>query len=231
MLVAFISGDVKVDGGRSVTGGVGDKLTFDATGQPAADLGGKIYRAGQLAVVYEDIESVQFINNAPPPQVAAVIINDGAVQRSMVTSIVVAFNGPISFVGTPASAFELTGPDGLVVLNAAPQTFNGQTSVRLTFTAAPNIGGSLADGLYTLRVVSSRVAGGLVGGDYVSTAGAIHRLFGDADGNRTVNSTDFAALRTFFGLGASIFDFNGDNQTNSGDFAEFRKVFGITLVP
>ena len=43
--------------------------------------------------------------------------------------------------------------------------------------------------------------------------------------------TDFAAFRTFFGLGASIFDFNNDNQTNSTDFAEFRKRFGITVVP
>ena len=46
----------------------------------------------------------------------------------------------------------------------------------------------------------------------------------------TVNSTDFAALRSFFGLsGPSPFDFNNDNLTNSDDFAEFRKRFGITL--
>jgi hypothetical protein len=39
----------------------------------------------------------------------------------------------------------------------------------------------------------------------------------------------FVALRTDFGLGASIFVFNGDGQTNSNDFAEFRKRFGIKV--
>jgi len=56
-------------------------------------------------------------------------------------------------------------------------------------------------------------------------------LFGDADGNATVNSADFAAFRSVFGTGASFFDFNGDNSTNSEDFAAFRGRFGITLTP
>ena len=36
-------------------------------------------------------------------------------------------------------------------------------------------------------------------------------------------------FRTFFGLGASIFDFDGDGNTNSNDFAEFRKRFGLMI--
>jgi hypothetical protein len=43
--------------------------------------------------------------------------------------------------------------------------------------------------------------------------------------------TDFATYRTFFGVGASFFDFDGDGQTNSSDFAEFRHRFGITVGP
>jgi len=54
-------------------------------------------------------------------------------------------------------------------------------------------------------------------------------MFGDSDGNGTVNSTDFATFRTFFGIGPSFSDFNNDGQTNSDDFAEFRKRFGLTI--
>jgi len=56
-------------------------------------------------------------------------------------------------------------------------------------------------------------------------------VFAFGDGNATVNSTDFATFRNFFGLGSSMFDFNNDGQTNSSDFAEFRKRFGLTIVP
>jgi hypothetical protein len=60
-------------------------------------------------------------------------------------------------------------------------------------------------------------------------ANGLFRLFGDSDGNGTVNSTDFATFRTFFGIGPSFSDFNNDGQTNSDDFAEFRKRFGLTI--
>lgn len=228
---SLFNGVYYVEGVRHVYGTSGDKLVFDAQGKAATDLAGKIFSANKLAVNHLNIDTVQIINNAPPPQVAAVIINDGAVQRSMVTSIVVAFNGPVSFVGAPASAFQLNGPNGTVVLNAAPQTVNGQTNVRLTFTAAPNIGGSLADGMNTLRVVSSQVAGGLVGGDYVSASGAIHRLFGDADGNASITASDFNALRLAYGTGTSIFDFDADGLTSATDFNQFRLRYGVMLVP
>jgi len=57
----------------------------------------------------------------------------------------------------------------------------------------------------------------------------LFRLFGDADGNGTVNSSDFAVFRSYFGLGMSMFDYDGDNQANSNDFAQFRKRFGLTI--
>jgi len=57
----------------------------------------------------------------------------------------------------------------------------------------------------------------------------LQRLFGDANGDANVNSTDFALFRSTFGLGASIFDFNYDSSTNSDDFSEFRKRFGLMI--
>lgn len=117
-------------------------------------------------------------------------------------------------------------------------------AVTLTFTGGPLDAGSLADGLYTLTVLAAQVNGGRFDGNndgdgnasdnYVLIGDAtnkLFRLFGDADGTGNVNSADFAAFRSFFGTGASIFDFDNDGQTNSSDFAEFRKRFGITLTP
>ena len=116
------------------------------------------------------------------------------------------------------------------------------TQVTLTFVGGPVDGKSLADGRYTLVVLSNQFADsldgngdGTAGDDYIlpgNTANGLFRLFGDADGNATVNAVDFAQFRGVFGLsGPSIFDFNGDNQTNASDFAQFRARFGITLTP
>jgi hypothetical protein len=156
-------------------------------------------------------------------------INDGSAQRSRVTQLTVFFGIEIAFVGAPEAAFQLSGPSGPVQLTATPSVVNNATQVLLTFNGAGTDFGSLADGLYTLNVFSNQVAGGLPGGNYTSATGAIHRLFGDSNGDRTVNSVDFAAFRSFFGLGASIFDFDNDGQTNSTDFAEFRKRFGLMI--
>jgi hypothetical protein len=108
----------------------------------------------------------------------------------------------------------------------------------LFFAGALSDFGSLADGRYTMTVLASHVfsVNGLLDGNGDGTPGGnytfnLHRLFGDADGNATVNSSDFASFRTAFGLGVSMFDFNNDGQTNSSDFAEFRTRFGITVVP
>src|SRR5439155_21173926 len=63
-----------------------------------------------------------------PAKVASVTVNDGAVQRSRVTKLVVAFDSIVNFAGAPASAFQLlrTGPgspsgvpNGVVTLAAA----------------------------------------------------------------------------------------------------------------
>jgi hypothetical protein len=114
-----------------------------------------------------------------------------------------------------------------------------QTVARLTFSGAGTTTGSLNDGVYTFKVLAAGVSdlGGLVlDGDNNGSAGGdfsfgFHRLFGDADGNATVNSIDFAAFRMFFGIAGPAFDYDGNGVVNSSDFAEFRKRFGTTLIP
>jgi subtilisin-like proprotein convertase family protein len=179
-----------------------------------------------------------------PAKYTSIVINNGDVQRSLVTSVKVTFNSHVNFAGSPATAFSLvnaTNGNQPVTLAAAVNDAGSSTVVTLTFTGGSvDLGGSLSDGRYTFKILAGEFAGagfdgnsnGVAGDDFTLTSSGsngIFRLFGDGDGNATVNSTDFAMFRTFFGLGASIFDFTNDGLTNSNDFAEFRKRFGLTI--
>jgi len=183
-----------------------------------------------------DIGAFEVQSSLPPTKVTNVQINDGSAQRSRVTSLQVTFNNPPALPTNPANGFQLKRQSDDVVVTLSANA-SGNT-VTLTFTSGPLDFGSLADGRYTLTVFAVQIpnldsdGNGIAGDDFQligTPANGLFRLFGDADGNGTVNSSDFATFRTFFGIGPSFVDFNNDGQTNSDDFAEFRKRFGITL--
>jgi len=118
------------------------------------------------------------------------------------------------------------------------------TVVTLTFVVGAVDGVSLADGQYTLTVLAAQVVspnGALDGdGDANGTAGGdftldLIRLFGDVNGDRTVNITDLTAFRNAFGATTSdanyqpFLDFNGDGVINITDLTQFRNRFGVIL--
>jgi hypothetical protein len=173
-----------------------------------------------------------------PRAVQSVMVNGGEAQRSMVTSVTVTFDTLVTFNGPVANAFKLTSKDG----GDAALTFDlsgstaVQTVVRLTFsgplTEGPGGPRSLVDGNYVLTVISSQIAGGLPGGDYVST---FFRLYGDVNGDKAVDGLDLTAFRNTFGAvigGASYvtyLDFNGDGAIDGLDLVAFRSHFGLIL--
>jgi len=168
----------------------------------------------------------------PPPRVQSVRIADGAAQRSVVRSLTVTFDQPVFFAGDPAAAFVLTGEAGGVQLAAGSVSGN---RVTLTFSGSLTQFGSLVDGKYTLRVLADQISNigpldgnndGVGGDDYTFN---FHRLFGDADGNGSVDALDFRALRGSFGSPAFVFDFDGDGDTDAADFAAFRGRFGSSV--
>lgn len=175
-----------------------------------------------------DIGAFEFQNLSAV--VLSVKVNDGSTQRSMVTSLTVNFDRPVS---TNPSSFQLVRiSDGApVALSATPTG----TSVTLNFTGGPVEFGSLADGKYMLTAIAAEINGGNLDGNGDKTPGdnyqfMTHRLFGDGNGDLKVDAADFAMFRSVYGTaGPSIFNFNNDGSTNSTDFAEFRKRFGITL--
>jgi hypothetical protein len=157
------------------------------------------------------------------PSVTGYVVNDGALQRSRVTSLTVTFDSDV--VLGPGGAFTLVRSDGLAVTVTATGT--GSTRL-LTFSGAGTEFGSLADGLWELTVVSANVSD--ASGNQPSNNGlfAVHRYFGDADGDRDVDGADSrgfrAALDSISPAPAynPVFDFDGDGDVDGADSRQFR---------
>src|SRR5262249_41199382 len=152
------------------------------------------------------------INVIAAAGVGSVVVNgaDGAVlggtdsysiQRSKVNSIVFTLIDTgtldpgaikvLKYVGsTPTTAEGLVITTTTVIQNGVPKT-----QVTIRFTGSDIIGGSLSDGNYQLLVDYTQVHL-----DHTATPPAnftytFWRLFGDSDGNRTVNAVDQAAFQ------------------------------------
>jgi hypothetical protein len=136
---------------------------------------------------------------------------------------------------------------GAVSFTATVSVQNVGTVVTLDhFTGADTDFGSLADGRYTLTALASQIsangqaldgdADGFAGGNFVfNDARGLFRLFGDVNGDQTVNGLDIGFFKNAFGtqLGdaayLSYLDLNGDGVINGFDFGQFRLRFGTVL--
>jgi hypothetical protein len=178
------------------------------------------------------------VQTIAPARVESVAINDGSAQRSMVNSLTVTFDSDVTF---DDGAFELHKQDGSsIALSVAPSVVNGKTVAVLTFTGSDLVGGSLADGSYTLTVRADRVHdrwGRLLDGDGDGSAGGdrvdnFFRLFGDSDGDGDVDGQDRDRFRATFHTNAGepgylwYFDFDGDGDVDGRDNGQFNRRFG-----
>jgi hypothetical protein len=178
------------------------------------------------------------VRTVAPAQVAGVAVNDGSEQRSMVNSLTVTFDGRVTI---DAGAFGLSRQDGSPVeLTVAASVVDGRTVAVITFAGPDVVGGSLADGSYTLTVRADRVhdrwgreldgdGDGSAGGDRVD---GFHRLFGDSDGDGDVDRQDRERFRSAFRTSAGeagylwYFDFDGDGDVDGRDNGQFNRRFG-----
>jgi hypothetical protein len=179
------------------------------------------------------------LNSAP--QVTATQVNDGNVQRSRVTSLQISFGTQVSFATTPGAAFTLTrnSDSATVGFTASASVIGGVTVVTLNgFTGSATESGSLADGRYTLTALASQISAGgqqMTSDYHFGDAQGLFRLFGDVNGDQTVNGFDLGFFRNAFGTQAgdpnflSYLDINGDGVINGYDFSQFRTRFGTSL--
>ncbi|MBX7103178.1 MAG: M60 family metallopeptidase [Gemmataceae bacterium] len=185
------------------------------------DLALSAARVGQLAAL-------------APVGVASVAINDGSSQRSRVTSLTVTFGGIVTLPANTATAFALAGPGGAVPLSVdTTGSTSTQSGARLTFSGAGVEAGSLADGRYTLTVLGDSIFDGIgarIDADGNGQPGGVrtlefHRLYGDTNGDATVNSADFLAFRLAFLSNNVAFDWDGDGTVSANDLLQFRLRF------
>jgi arylsulfate sulfotransferase len=192
------------------------------------------YRSYRVRTLYEGANDVLA---GAPPKVESVVLNDGSAQRSTVNRITVTFGA--AAVLDPG-AIELRRQDGsLVDARVSISLVGGKTVAVLTFTGAEFIGGSLADGGYTLTVRADRVhdrwgreldgdGDGSAGGDRVD---GFFRLFGDSDGDGDVDGQDRDRFRAAFQTSADepgylwYFDFDGDGDVDGHDNGQFNRRF------
>jgi len=178
------------------------------------------------------------INDTPDALVVeGVVINNNAVQRSRVTVLEVTLNGVVP--NTPANKAAITVQNRQTLANVGlGYTFDystpGKTKITLSFTGVETEFGSLKDGNYQLNIGAGLThAGGTLGSafTYGGVAGhKFYRLFGDADGNRTINSIDYNALLASFGSNDPKFDINMSGTVDSVDYNALLVRFGSTLV-
>jgi hypothetical protein len=194
------------------------------------------------------------LNTPPPPALTGTIINGGtpellnlptayANQRSMVKSVKLTFDSPVT-LATGAVSLAVhpnplvsnpTLPGDLVVRNASGGT-GLATDWIITFAGANVIGGSIADGEYDLTINPNLVINAT--GQHLATQPStftFYRLLGDADGNRTVNTLDIAAIRREAGTTAAspnylwLFDADWNGTINTTDIIELRRRAGRTI--
>jgi hypothetical protein len=190
----------------------------------------------------EDVDFIT-VGAAPPVRVESVVVNDGSAQRSMVNSLTITFSGVVTLY---SGAFVLQGHNGSVVgLNVDASVLDGRTVAVLTFSGSDIIGGSLADGNYTLAIRADWIrdangqeldgdGDGISDGDRTET---FFRLFGDSDGDRDVDWQDLGRFLSAFGRRAgdanylAYFDVNGDDRVGLVDLVAFARRLGTHLNP
>jgi arylsulfate sulfotransferase len=193
------------------------------------------FRSFRMRTLYEGVDDALA---GAPQKVDSIVLNDGSAQRSMVNSLTVTFNGAAIL---DPGAIELRRQDGsLVDAQVSISLVSGKTVAVLTFAGPEFVGGSLADGSYTLTVRADRVhdrwgreldgdGDGSAGGDRVD---GFFRLFGDADGDGQVDERDREMFRSAFKTQAGeagylwYFDFDGNGEVNGRDNGQFNRRFG-----
>jgi hypothetical protein len=163
-------------------------------------------------------------------------------QRSLVDSIAYTFNHPVT-LGAGAFAIALhqdvtvNGSDGQAVGTLPSLSYNspdGGVTWVVSFSGAGVVNNSIADGVYDLTLNHAAVTdaqGQTLAADRVDT---FFRLYGDSNGDGTVNNADTFQLRATFGKGPAdagylaCFDYGGTGAITNADVFQFRKRFGTT---
>jgi len=235
------NGLVKTEG--FVDGNLGNPITgfSDADISALAASGDPDSQAANVTAYFDDYK----VAVSTAPLVTDYTVDDGNPQRSKVRSLTVQFSEPVT-LSPGAFTLALLNSGGSGTNNNAPDTDatsalgtpvsnDGGITWKipvLANTAFSDAFSSLQDGIYRLTVHANKVTDSnlqQMPGDQSLT---FHRLFGDINGNKTVNATDYNLFRAAFGKTTNdigynpYFDYNDNGNINAFDYNQFRGRFG-----
>lgn len=244
ILVAPLSSIAGIGSAAALPIGVADNDAFTI-------VGGNLHIRAGIAIDFETKSSYEIaidttdtaglpnrvmvpVNVIDEVEVSDVVINDGAVQRSRVTSVEVIFEGQVA---VDSDAFTVINRSSGALVGYSldvPVFSDGHTRVRLQFAGSQTEFGSLVDGNYQLTILPSKVTsqtGQNLDDSFVYGDRAVdqfYRLFADLDGDRLVGPAEFTAMRAgmFSRPGDADFiaalDYDDNGEMNPDDFAMLR---------
>ena len=211
-------------------------LAVDADGNPLAfdQRGADFDRVFGGTVDMGAFELVDLV----APTVESIVINNGDTSAKHGQRDHRSASAKIVNVSAADFLLQNTDTETNITPTVSTQVIDGKTIATLTFSGTGTTAGSLDDGHYSLTILDSitDAVGNALDGDGDGSAGGnatddFFRLFGDINGDRTVNIIDFFQFRNAFGNSEldERFDFNGDGTVNILDFFQFRSRFGTSV--
>lgn len=157
---------------------------------------------------------------SPAPKVTGTVVNDGSAQRSMVKSLTVTFDTAVTV--DPAGVRIINVRGDATQFSTQSAVVNGKTV--LTFTFPNGIGGSVADGRWTLRINAGAVRS-VVGGTAMAAnhSFTFTRVYGDTSGDGIYDRSTRLVVRALLGQQVGDpgyrwdLDVNGDGRIDAAD--------------
>ena len=200
-----------------------------------------------LVAVYAGDASFAASQSAPYAQIVqvgimSVTVNGNlpslvGVQRSMVDSIVYSFSEAVNL--TAANAFSIsvhagqggTLPTALTWTALNANSDGSSTQWAVAFSGAGVSGGSIADGVYDLTLNTSAISveGNPAAAITPRASDTFYRMFGDAQGTGKVNSADYSAFLSTYGLKSidpGYLGYFADDGTAKIDAADYNAFLG-----
>lgn len=143
-----------------------------------------------------DLAGVTTPTPSPAPKVTGTMVNDGGAQRSMVKTLTVTFDTAVTVDPAGVTIYNVRGDTTHFSMQFA--LVNGKTV--LTFTFPNGIGGSIADGRWTLRINAGAVKS-VVGGTAMAAnhSFTFTRLYGDTSGDGVYDRSTRTLVKALLG--------------------------------
>ena len=193
---------------------------------------------GLTGVTAVQLATGEIVTSSPVvlPAMGPITIDNGTGQQSMVRSITVPFNTPMTLGTGAITLWQRSTTGGAPTSVFVTRTANADnTAFTLTFPSLTLSGGSLNDGIYDLQFNAAAMTTSTGLTPEGLTTFTFKRLYGDLDGDSGVSINDFNAFASMFGKTSAdsgfnnALDFDGDNGISINDFNYFASRFGKTM--